>query len=101
MRLKLRVVPNAKRNEVVGTYGEALKVKIQAPATEGKANAALCEYLASVLGVPVRAITLVAGEKSRDKVIEIRELEEVEALRRLGVTEEDALGQMGTIRVAL
>ena len=81
--LKLRIVPNAKRSEVAGEYGEAVKVKVAAPAVDGKANAALLEFLADCLGVSGRAVTLVSGEKSRDKVIAVE-----------GMTAEDARGRL-------
>jgi uncharacterized protein (TIGR00251 family) len=81
--LRLRVVPNAKRSEVVGLHGEAIKIKIQAPAQEGKANAALLEFLAKKLDVPTRQVTLVAGEKSRDKIVAIEGIEETDARQRL------------------
>ena len=81
--LRLRVVPNAKRSEVVGLHGEAIKIKIQAPAQEGKANAALLEFLAEKLAVPVRQVTLVAGEKSHDKILAIEGIEEADARQRL------------------
>jgi uncharacterized protein len=67
--VKLRIVPNARRSEIVGEYGDAVKVKVAAPAVDGKANAALLEFLAETLGVAARAVTLVSGEKSRDKVV--------------------------------
>jgi uncharacterized protein (TIGR00251 family) len=73
--LRLRIVPNARRSEVVGEYGEAIKVKIQAPAVEGKANEALRGFLAERLQIPARDIELVSGEKSRDKVVAILGLE--------------------------
>jgi hypothetical protein len=69
--LDLKVIPNAPRNEVAGWLGEALKVKIQAPALDGRANAALTEFLADELGLPRRAIILVRGEKSHHKVVRI------------------------------
>ena len=47
--LKLRIVPNARRSEVVGVHGDAIKVKVQAPPVDGKANEALCEFLAEQL----------------------------------------------------
>jgi uncharacterized protein (TIGR00251 family) len=75
-RLRLRIVPNAKRSEVVGPHGDAIKLKIAAPALEGKANDELVEFLADKLGVARRSITLVSGEKSRDKVVAIEGLEE-------------------------
>jgi uncharacterized protein len=81
--LRLRVVPNAKRSEVVGVHGDAIKVKVQAPAMDGKANEALLEFLAGKLAVPRRAVQLVAGEKSRDKTVSIAELDADEARRRL------------------
>jgi uncharacterized protein (TIGR00251 family) len=73
--LRLRIVPNARRSEVVGEYGDAIKVKVQAPAVEGKANEALCAFLAETLQVPLRDIELVAGGKSRDKTVAIMGLE--------------------------
>jgi uncharacterized protein (TIGR00251 family) len=81
--LRVRVVPNAKRSEVVGLHGEAIKIKIQAPAQGGRANGALFEFLAEKLGVPVRQVTLLAGEKSRDKIVAIEGLEEADARQRL------------------
>jgi len=81
--LRLRVVPNAKRSEVVGAHGDAIKVKIQAPAMDGKANDALLDFLAGKLGVPRRAVQLIAGEKSRDKTIAIDGIEHADAVRWL------------------
>jgi uncharacterized protein len=78
--LKLRVVPNAKRSEVVGEHGDAVKVKVAAPALDGKANDALREFLSEKLGVPLRAVRLIAGQKSRDKVITVEGIE-LEAMR--------------------
>lgn len=82
--LRLRVVPNAKRNEVVGLHGDAIKIKIAAPALEGRANEAIRDFLAEKLGLPARAITLISGEKSRDKVIAIEGLEADAGARLLG-----------------
>ena len=81
--MRLRVVPNAKRSEVVGASGEAIKVKVQAPATDGKANEALLAFLAEKLGLPRREVTLVVGEKSRDKIVAIESLSDAEAADRL------------------
>jgi uncharacterized protein (TIGR00251 family) len=81
--LRVRVVPNAKRSEIAGLHGEAIKIKVQAPAQEGKANAALLELLAEKLGVPVRQVTLVAGKNSRDKTLVIEGIEEADARQRL------------------
>ncbi len=81
--LKLRIVPNAKRNEVVGEYGDAVKVKVAAPAVDGKANGALLEFLAEKLGVSARAVSLLMGDKSRDKVVSVEGIESDELRRRL------------------
>jgi uncharacterized protein (TIGR00251 family) len=82
--LEVRVIPNAPRNEVVGWHGGALKVKVHAPALEGRANAELCEFLASHLGLPRRAVTLLRGEKSRRKVLRIAGFGAAEMQRRFG-----------------
>jgi uncharacterized protein (TIGR00251 family) len=81
--LKLRIVPNAKRNEVVGEYGSAVKIKVAAPAVDGKANGALIEYLATLLDVPMRAVEIASGAKGRDKLISVSELSADEIKARL------------------
>lgn len=67
----LHVQPGAKRTEVAGLHGGALKIRLAAPPVEGKANEALLEFLAQVFDVPLRQVTLKHGERSRQKVIEI------------------------------
>ena len=79
-------MPNARRTEVVGEYGEAIKIKIHAPALEGKANAALLGFLAERLEVPASCVDLVAGEKSRDKTVSVSGLSDEEARKRLSAT---------------
>src|SRR5512142_1147161 len=69
--LALKVIPNAPRDEVAGWLGAALKVKIHAPALDGRANAALTEFLAGRLGLPRRAVTLLRGDRSHQKVVRI------------------------------
>lgn len=85
--LEIKAVPNAPRNAVVGWLGAALKVKVHAPALEGRANEALCAFLADALGVPRRAVTLLRGDKARQKVVAIAGLDRAEVVRRLGVPE--------------
>ena len=84
--LRLRIVPNARKSEVVGPYGEAIKIKIQAPALEGKANEAVRKFLAERLQVPPARVELVSGEKSRDKLVSIMGLSSDEARARLLAT---------------
>lgn len=69
--LAFRVVPNARKTEVVGLHGDAIKLKVASPALEGKANAAILDFVAQQAGVPVRSVILVAGAKSRDKVLRV------------------------------
>src|SRR4051812_31014483 len=83
--LAIKAVPNAPRSEVVGWLGDALKVKVHAPPLEGRANAALCEFLAEQLDVPRRAVTLARGDTSRRKLVRIEGLTLLEVRARLGV----------------
>lgn len=72
--LAIKAIPNAPRNEVVGWLGEALKIKVHAPPVEGRANEVLCEFLADTLGLPRRAVTVLRGDTSRQKLIRIHGL---------------------------
>jgi hypothetical protein len=69
--LSLHVQPGAKRTEVVGPHGEALKLRLAAPPVDGRANAELLRYLAAAFGVPPRQVTLIRGETSRRKSVRI------------------------------
>jgi uncharacterized protein len=81
--LHVHVVPNAKIDKVVSEHGGAIKIKLRAPAVEGKANSALISFLADELNISQRAIVLEHGQKSRDKLIRIDGLTEEEVRRRL------------------
>jgi uncharacterized protein (TIGR00251 family) len=65
--LRVRAMPNAGRNAVVGVRSGELVVKLQAPAQEGRANRELVRFLAARLGVSRSAVELVSGESSRHK----------------------------------
>ena len=82
--LPIKAIPNAPRSAVVGWLGDALKVKVHAPALEGRANDELCEFLADTLGLPRRAVTVAHGDKSRQKVLRIAGLTLEEVKARLG-----------------
>ena len=69
--VRIRVVPNAKVDSVVGEHAGAMKIKLRAQAVEGKANAALIRFLAEQLKLPRHAIVLQRGHRSRDKLIQI------------------------------
>ena len=71
--LALHVQPGAKRTEVGGVHGEALKLRLAAPPVDGKANAALLRFLADAFGVPLRNVALLRGEASRAKQVRIEQ----------------------------
>jgi len=85
-KLTIKAIPNAGRDEIVGWLGGALKVKIRAPALDGRANDALCAFLADALGLPKRAVEVALGEKSRQKCVLITGLSEDEVRSRLPPT---------------
>lgn len=70
-RLAIKAIPNAPRTAVAGWLGEALKVKVHAPPLDGRANDELCDFLAGALALPRRAVVVVQGEKSRQKLVAI------------------------------
>jgi uncharacterized protein (TIGR00251 family) len=69
--LTLHVHPGARRTEVAGVYGDALKIRLAAPPVDGKANVALIEFIAQRLSLPKSAVRLVSGQTSRRKILEI------------------------------
>lgn len=83
--LEVKAVPNAPQNAIVGWIGEALKIKVHAPALEGRANETLCAFLAEALGLPKRAVVLTHGARARQKVVRISGLTLAEVKTRLGV----------------
>lgn len=73
--LTLHIQPGAKKTEIAGEHGDALKIRLAAPPVDGKANAALLAYLAETLGVAKSAVTLKSGQTSRRKVVEIHSIQ--------------------------
>ena len=71
LSLTLHVQPNARRSEIAGLHGDALKVRIAAPAADNKANAELIDFLSESLGIPKSAIAIRHGATGRRKVVEI------------------------------
>ena len=70
--LPVRVQPRASKTEIAGVMNGALKVRLQAPALEDRANEALCEFLAQLLKTPKSAVRILSGHRSRSKRVEIR-----------------------------
>lgn len=71
--LTLHIQPGAKRTEPAGLHGDAMKIKLAAAPVEGKANLALLKYLADCFEVPRHQVVLKQGEKSRRKVVIIKQ----------------------------
>lgn len=71
LTLNLRVVPRASKDSIQGRLGDALKVRIQAPPVEGKANVHLVKFLSKHWKIPRRNIEILSGETGRNKRIRI------------------------------
>lgn len=83
MKLLIKVVPASSRDCVAGWLGDALKIRVRAPAERGKANAAVEEIVAKTLGLPKESARIVRGQTSTRKVVEVSGLSESEILHRL------------------
>jgi len=68
----VRVQPRSSKTEIVGVMDGALKIRLQAPAVENRANQELCAFLAEVLKRPKSAVRILSGERSRNKRVEIQ-----------------------------
>jgi uncharacterized protein (TIGR00251 family) len=71
VEIAVRVLPRARKNELAGTRGDALLVRLTAPPVDGAANAALVELFAEHLDVPRHSVRIVHGERSRDKRVAV------------------------------
>jgi hypothetical protein len=69
--LTLHIQPGAKKTEITGLHGEALKIRLAAPPVDGKANAALIAFLAKACGVSKSAVELVSGDTCRAKRVRV------------------------------
>lgn len=69
--LRCRVQPNARNDGFLGAAGERLRLALAAPPVDGKANARAIAFLATAFGVPKSRVTLVRGERGKDKVFAI------------------------------
>jgi uncharacterized protein (TIGR00251 family) len=69
--IAVRVQPRAKRSEIVGERDGTIIIRVAAPPVDGKANAALCRFVAERAGVPKRAVSVARGEAARDKVLRV------------------------------
>ena len=83
MRLEVRLQPRANRDEIAGERDGRVLVRVTAPPVDGRANQALCRLIAKRLGVSRSRVTLIRGERSRDKLLRIDGLDEGTVRRRL------------------
>jgi uncharacterized protein len=83
--IEIRVQPRASRDEIVGERSGVLVVRLTAPPVEGRANEALCRLLAKRLGVARGRVTVVRGERSREKVVRVERLTPDKLIRALGL----------------
>ncbi|MBU1041798.1 MAG: DUF167 domain-containing protein [Proteobacteria bacterium] len=70
-RIRVHVQPGAKRDELAGLYDESLKVRLTAPAVDNKANGALVNFLANLLGLKRSQVSLASGQTSRNKTLRV------------------------------
>lgn len=84
--LEVKVQPRSSRNQIVGEQGGALKVKLTAPPVDGEANQALINFLARLLGIPKRDITILKGETSRLKYVELKNINYQSFLKKTGLS---------------
>ncbi|HEY2645891.1 MAG TPA: DUF167 domain-containing protein [Candidatus Acidoferrales bacterium] len=72
MSFAVRVQPRASRDEIVGEYQDGLKIRLIAPPEDNRANEALCKLLAARLKVPLSAVRIASGGRSRGKRVQVR-----------------------------
>ncbi len=71
LTIHLYVQPGAKKTEIVGLYDNELKIRLNTPPIEGRANKELLKYIAELFNVPVRQVILKRGDKSRHKIVSV------------------------------
>ena len=81
--ITVRVIPRASRSGLAGTRGDAVLVRLQSPPVEGAANDELVEVLSKALQVPKRAVSIVAGDRSRQKRVRVVGIDAATAASRL------------------
>jgi hypothetical protein len=78
LTLKVKVEPRSSRSEIVGPYGDGIKVKLTSPPVEGKANKELIEVLSKELNVRKKDIEIISGQSSKNKIVKIIGLSRIE-----------------------
>jgi uncharacterized protein len=84
-RITVRLQPRAHRDEIVAARGGVLLVRVTAPPVDGRANRALCRLVADRIGVAPSRVTVIRGERSRDKLVAVDGLDQARAAAALGL----------------
>lgn len=85
MLLRIKAIPGASRDTIAGLLGDQLKIRVIAPPEGGKANQAIIRLLSEQLGIPRGQLGITSGHTSRDKIIQIEGLDQVEIRSRLSI----------------
>ena len=83
--LKIHLLPRASRDEICGLHGDAIKIRVTAPPVEGKANQALQRFIAEKLNLSSSQVEIIAGQHSREKLLQITGISRAEVEKALGI----------------
>ena len=83
---KIHLLPRASRDEICGLQGDAIKVRVTAPPIEGKANMALQRFIAKKLHLAASQVEIMAGKRSRKKILKVSGISRTEVEKALGCT---------------
>jgi hypothetical protein len=81
----VKVHPHARKDAITGEGGDAVKLSLTAPPTEGRANEACIEFFAKLLKVPRSSVTIASGQGSRNKTIRVAGMSSVQLRERIGM----------------
>ena len=87
VELRIYCQPRASKTEIVGLYGDAIKVRLAAPPVEGQANMKLCQFLSKFFGALRQEVQILAGKGARQKRVLIKGKTVKEILDRLSIVE--------------
>ncbi len=82
--IKLHIIPNAKKNEIIGKYNNLLKIKISSPPVDGAANKEIKRFLSKTFNISKSKIEILKGEKSKDKKIFIKDIKKTDIEKIVG-----------------
>lgn len=74
-QIQVRLRPRGSRNELIGIRDGVLQARVTAPPVDGKANRALCKLIAKQVGVAPSKVSVVRGERARDKLVRVEDLD--------------------------